>query len=104
MVGASQMIFVEGRKLVLGTWQGFFFVSLMDRGRGRFLCGWKSRRVEFEEIRGCAKAHLYNVWPGEEIENQLGLDALASGQAGRSGAAPLPGRDGAIPGRVLEFC
>src|SRR6266436_4172683 len=25
MVGASQVIFVEGGKLVLGTWQGIFF-------------------------------------------------------------------------------
>lgn len=36
IIGASQMIFIEGRKLVLGTWQGIFFCEF-DGPRNRHL-------------------------------------------------------------------
>ncbi len=37
MVGASQVIFVEDGKLLLGRWQGIFLCEFDGRGRGRFL-------------------------------------------------------------------
>jgi secondary thiamine-phosphate synthase enzyme len=37
MVGASQVIFVERRKLALGTWQGVFFCEF-DGPRERKMC------------------------------------------------------------------
>ena len=36
MTGTSQVIFVEGRKLALGTWQGIFLCEFEARGSGRF--------------------------------------------------------------------
>lgn len=45
MVGASQVIFVEGGKLVLGTWQGIFFCEF-DGPRERKIF------VRVEESRG----------------------------------------------------
>jgi len=37
LFGSSQQIIIENSRLLLGTWQGYIFVSLTDRETGRYM-------------------------------------------------------------------